>query len=70
MRSRIKTSSTLVYSGKKLEVKKSTTETLIESYYKLSNAETHREKMADAWAQYRQLELKTAMKAVERGIYA
>jgi hypothetical protein len=69
MRTRIKTSSTLVYSGKKLEVKKSTTETLIMSYYKLSSGETHKEKMADAWAMYRQLELKTAMKAVERGLY-
>lgn len=70
MRSRIKTSSTLVYSGKKLEVKKSTTETLISKWYEISDAETHKDKIADAWAMYKKFKLKTAIKAVERGIYA
>jgi hypothetical protein len=70
MRNRIKKESTLVYSGKKLEVKKSTTETLISKWYEISDKETHKEKLADAWAMYKEFQLKTAMQAVERGLYA
>lgn len=70
MRNRIKTSSTLVYSGKVVAVKKSTTETLISKWYELSEATDPKERLAEAWANYRAFELKTAMKAVERGLYA
>jgi hypothetical protein len=70
MRTRIKRESTLVYSGKKVAVKKSTTETLISKWYELSEAETPREKLSDAWAMYKEFKLKTDMKAVERGLLA
>ena len=69
MRTRIKTESTLVYSGKRLEVKKSTTETLISRWYEMSEKQTHKEKLADALMMYKEFQLKTAIQAVERGIY-
>ena len=70
MRQRIKKSSTLVYKGKSVVAKKSTTETLISKYYALSEKTEHKERMADAWANYKAFQLKTAMQAVERGLYA
>jgi len=69
MRSRIKKSSTLVYSGKKVAVKKSTTETLISKWYELSEATDPKQRLAEAWANYKAFELKTAIQAVERGLY-
>ena len=69
MRSRIKKTSTLVYSGKKVAVKKSTTETLISKWYELSEATDPKERLAEAWAKYKEFQLKTAMQAVERGLY-
>ena len=68
MRNRIKT--TLVYQGKSVVAKKSTTETLISKYYALSEKTDHKERMADAWSMYKAFQLKTAMQAVERGLYA
>jgi hypothetical protein len=70
MRTRIKKSSTLVYSGKVVVAKKSTTEVLISKWYELSEAIDPKERLAEAWAKYREFELKTAMQAVERGLYA
>ena len=68
MRSRIKKASTLVYSGKVVVVKKSTTEALISKWYELSEATDPKERLAEAWANYKAFELKTAMQAVERGL--
>jgi isocitrate dehydrogenase kinase/phosphatase len=70
MKSRIKKASTLVYSGKTIEVKKSMTQLLVSKYYQLSEESDPKSRMADAWAKYRAFELKTAMQAVERGLYA
>ena len=70
MRQRVKKSSTLVYSGKVVAVKKSTTEVLISKWYELSEATDPKERLAEAWANYKAFQLKTAMQAVERGLYA
>jgi hypothetical protein len=70
MKSRIRKASTLVYSGKVVEAKKSMTQILVSKYYELSEATDPKSKLADAWAKYREFELKTAMGAVERGLYA
>ena len=60
---------TLVYSGKVVECQKSMTQILVGKYYELSEETDPKRRMADAWAKYRELELKTAMKAVGRGLY-
>jgi hypothetical protein len=60
---------TLVYSGKKLQaVKQSSTQQLVGKYYALSQENSHKAKMEDAWRMYSEFKLKVALRAAERGL--
>jgi len=66
---KIRKPATLVYSGKRIQaVKQSSVQTIISKYYALSQENSHKAKMEDAWRMYSEFKLKVALRAAERGL--